>query len=99
MDCQTRAIGKAIRPLFAEPVTYLGASPDAAVYDPSYTEQPFGFVEIKCPYSARETTSYDAAQSSGFCCTVNSNTDIVLKEDHSYYSQIQGQMAIGDLPM
>jgi len=22
MDCQTRAIGKAIRPLFAEPVTY-----------------------------------------------------------------------------
>jgi len=78
--------------------SYLGASPDAAVYDPSNTEQPFGFVEIKCPYSARETTPYDAAQNSGFCCTVNSNGDIVLKENHSYYSQIQGQMAIGDRP-
>jgi len=77
---------------------YLGASPDAAVYDPSNDKQPFGFVEIKCPYSARDTTPYDAAQSSKFCCTVNSDGDIVLKEKHAYYSQVQGQMAIGDRP-
>ena len=28
----------------------LGASPDGAVYDPSSTLQPYGFLEIKCPY-------------------------------------------------
>ena len=29
---------------------FLGASPDGAVYDPSSTLQPYGFLEIKCPY-------------------------------------------------
>ena len=31
---------------------FLGASPDCAVFDPSNTLQPFGFLEVKCPYSA-----------------------------------------------
>ena len=62
--------------------------PDGAVYDPSNSEQPFGFVEIKCPYSARETTPYEAAQSSGFFCIVNSTGDIVLKDNHAYSSQV-----------
>ena len=31
---------------------FLGASPDGAVYDPSSTQYPFGFLEIKCPYTA-----------------------------------------------
>ena len=30
---------------------FLGAYPDGAVYDPSNTNEPFGFVEIKCPYA------------------------------------------------
>jgi len=29
---------------------FLGASPDGGVYDPS-CEQPYGFIEVKCPYS------------------------------------------------
>jgi len=31
MDCQTRAIEKAIRPLFAEPVTYVDCTTGIAV--------------------------------------------------------------------
>ena len=31
---------------------FLGASPDGAVYDLS-SDQPFGFLEVKCPYSYR----------------------------------------------
>jgi len=55
-------------------------------------------LEIKRPYSARETTLYEAAQSSGFCCTVNCIGDITLKENHAYYSHVQGQIAIGQWP-
>ena len=28
-----------------------GAIPDGSVYDPSEPEQPFGYLEVKCPYS------------------------------------------------
>jgi len=77
---------------------YLGASADVAVYNPSNHEQPFGFVKMKCPYLAREITLYEAAQSSGFCCAVDSTGDITLKENHAYYSQEQGQMANGEWP-
>jgi len=36
---------------------FLGASPDGAVYDPANTQYPFGFLEIKCPYTARNISS------------------------------------------
>jgi hypothetical protein len=36
---------------------------------------------------------------SGFCCRVDSTTGhVVLKENHAYFSQVQGQMAIGCQP-
>ena len=35
---------------------FLGASPDGAVYDPSSLNQPFGFLEIKCPYKHKNVT-------------------------------------------
>ena len=35
---------------------FLGASPDCSVYDPSSVSEPYGFVEIKCPYSHRGKT-------------------------------------------
>lgn len=34
---------------------FIGASPDGGVYDPS-ADQPYGFIEIKCPYSHRNHT-------------------------------------------
>ena len=41
----------------------------------------------------------DVCQLSGFCCTVDENTGgLMLKENHAYYAQIQGQMAIGTYP-
>ena len=78
---------------------FLGASPDGAVYDPSNSLQPFGFLEIKCPYTARDISPLEACMSSSFCCRVASITRCVqLKESHAYFSQVQGQIAIGCRP-
>ena len=40
-----------------------------------------------------------AACTADFCCLVNSLGNIQLKENHSYYAQIQGQMALGEHPL
>ena len=74
---------------------FLGASPDGAVYDPSNQDHPFGFVEVKCPYSARDKTPLEAAANPSFCCSSTSSS-LTLKRHHAYYAQIQGQMAIGE---
>ena len=76
---------------------YLGTSPDGAVYDPSNSQHPFGFVEVKCPYTARNILPSQACSDSSFCCTFDSQTaSIMLKKTHSYYCQVQGQMGIGE---
>lgn len=78
---------------------YLGASPDGSVYDPSNIEQPFGFLELKCPFTARDIDPTEACHNSGFCCTLDESTGcLVLKERHAYFAQVQGQMAIGCRP-
>ena len=82
--------------LISSSYPFLGASPDGAVFDPSNALQPFGFLEVKCPYSARMITPTDACAGSGFCCTLDQCTrQLQLKEKHAYYAQVQGQMAIG----
>ena len=86
--------GFLINPLYS----FLGASPDGAVHDPSDVDAPFGFVEIKCPYSVRNLTPIEASHTPGFCCVKNDLGDLELKEKHFYYAQIQGQMAIGKRP-
>ncbi len=77
--------------------SFLGASPDGAVYDPSNVNEPYGFLEIKCPYSCRNVTPMDACSNREFYCTV-SGGKMLLKETHSYYAQVQGQMGIGERP-
>lgn len=78
---------------------FLGASPDGAVYDPSNCQEPFGFLEIKCPYTARNISPKDACSDSGFSCIVDENTGcLLLKQNHAYFAQVQGQMAIGGRP-
>ena len=68
---------------------YLGASPDGAVYDPSIPEQPFGYLEIKCPFSARNIHPTEACCNTGFCCTLDTNTGcLVLKENHAVHGVI-----------
>lgn len=78
--------------------SFLGASPDAVVYDPD-TEDPFGLAEIKCPYSVRLITPAEACSHKDFCCTLETSTNagqhqLKLKRKHKYYSQVQGQMGI-----
>ena len=81
---------------------YLGASLDGAVYDPYNLDQPFGFLEIKCPYTACKVSPVEACTFPGFFCTTARKTDgkesVVLRTSHSYYAQVQGQMAIGGRP-
>lgn len=80
---------------------FLGASPDGAVYDPSNTEQPFGFLEIKCPYSARNVTPTEACTHHNFFCTLQTTegiSQLMLRPSHPYYCQVQGQMAVGGRP-
>ena len=79
---------------FIHPVyTYLGASPDGSVYDPS-TPNPYGFLEIKCSYKYQDMLPTQAASKSDFWCSLLGN-ELKLKENHVYYSQVQGQMAVG----
>ena len=86
--------------LICENHPFLGASPDGTVHDPSNLQQPFGFLELKCPYSQREHTPAEACLSPGFCCSLQTEADghqqLKLREKHPYYAQVQGQMAIGE---
>ena len=75
---------------------YLGATPDACVHDPSVQDEPFGFAEIKCSYKYQDTTPDDAALNSDFMLRKDVDGSLKLKRNHVYYSQIQGQMAIGE---
>ena len=77
--------------------SFLGASPDAAIYDPSEKE-PYGFAEIKRPYKHRSSSLSVACEDPNFCCRltmVDGKRQIEIKKEHLYYSQIQGQMAVG----
>ena len=89
--------GFIINPLYP----FLGASPDGAVYDPSSSDEPYGFLEIKCPYSQRNVTPIEACDSPGFCCCtkmIGGKPSISLRKEHPYFSQVQGQMGIGQRP-
>ena len=81
---------------------FLGASPDGAVFDPSAPQQPFGFLEVKCPYSCRNISPAEACATPGFYCKLESNPNgsqyLSLSRNHAYFAQVQGQMAIGNRP-
>ena len=82
----------------SEEYPFLGATPDGLIYDPS-SSQPFGFLEIKCPFSHRNVTPTAACDTSKFYCTLSGDgQQISLKRNHRYYAQVQGQMAIGGRP-
>ena len=78
---------------------WLAASPDGLIEDPSENdERRYGILEIKCPYSARKMTPEDACHEINhfYCTSINGHT--LLKQTHNYYYQIQGQLAITQLP-
>jgi len=83
---------------------FLAASPDRIVYDTS-AEVPWGLIEVKCPWSARNMAPTQAAASiNGFylekCLNAASmGTGLQLNtkkytQGWKYYMQMQGQMAL-----
>ena len=75
---------------------FLGASPDAVVYDPTFRDS-FGLAEVKCPYSSKHLTPSQACEKKDFCSElkeVDGNQLVQLKRNHKYFFQIQGQMAV-----
>lgn len=66
---------------------YLGASPDAKVYDPT-ENPPFGLAEVKCPTANSIAEASHVKFISG---------QAKLKRNHKYFWQVQGQLAITGL--
>ncbi|XDV26074.1 hypothetical protein PO909_029872 [Leuciscus waleckii] len=66
---------------------YLGASPDAKVYDPT-ANPPFGLAEVKCP-NVNSITEVKHVKFIG--------GQAKLKKNHKYFWQVQGQLAITGL--
>lgn len=79
--------------------SFLGASPDGSVHDPSDLQQPFGFLEVKCPYSVKGLSPSEACATKGFCCELDETTgQPKLNERDPYFAQVQGQMALVKCP-
>ena len=72
---------------------FLATSPDGAIYDAT-ASHPYEFLEIKCPFSQRHLSPVEACGSRGFCCEIEEDLP-KWHRTHPYYSQVQGQMAIG----
>lgn len=74
---------------------FLGATPDGKLCDNGKV----GILEIKCPYSARDLTISDAcAKIPDFFMQQDQNGTISLRENHSYYAQVQGQLMVTGCP-
>ena len=70
---------------------HLGASPDGIVVCPHCQDS--GILEIKCPFKYRKVPPEEAAREKDFFCELVENK-VTLKRNHSYYFQVQGQMAL-----
>ena len=66
---------------------YLGASPDALLSCQCHGR---GVLEIKCPLSVKDTPPTPAC----IPYLIDNGQVITLKENHAYYAQCQGQMAL-----
>lgn len=72
---------------------FLGATPDGKVCDTGES----GILEIKCPYSARDMTLQEASIGRDFHLTQDGDK-LVLKENHNYWFQVQGQLMLTGSP-
>ena len=79
--------------IFLHPLhKFLGATPDRLVTDQtSFSSN--GILEIKCSWKFKDCTIIDACQDSSFCCKLQSGIPR-LKNNHAYYYQVEGQLAI-----
>lgn len=98
---KSKLLGRAVKVrdcgLFIDPQrAWLAASPDGIVED-KQTGERLLCLEVKCPYKHRENTVRDAClQDSAFCLELCDEEDqeYRLKTKHSYYTQVQCQMAV-----
>ncbi|XP_075539903.1 uncharacterized protein LOC142574772 [Dermacentor variabilis] len=67
----------------------LAASPDRVVT----VDGEEGILEVKCPFSKQGQCIKEACKDKKLCCRLEDGM-AVLKTDHEYYIQIQGQLAI-----
>ncbi|XP_015216918.2 uncharacterized protein [Lepisosteus oculatus] len=94
---KSRALGREVSVrdcgLFIDPYrTWLAASPDGIVLD-SETGEELACLEVKCPYKHRDHTASQACQDPDFCLRQDGE-GYRLKTNHSYYTQVQCQMAV-----
>jgi hypothetical protein len=69
----------------------LGASPDGKICDNGSC----GILEIKCPFTARNSTISDSCDKiHDFALEKSDGGSISLKKNHLYYAQVQGQLMI-----
>ena len=85
---RTYSVGLIVSPNFP----HLGCSPDGYL-ECEHCDDKNGVLEIKCPYKWRFLTPYEAANDKSFFCELKDDK-VVLKRSHSYFYQVQGQMAI-----
>ena len=85
--------------LIVQPKLYwLGASPDGIVYD--YLSKPqVGLLEIKCPYSKRNSTLSSIIKDSSFYIGLANDGKPYLKRNHQlgYFTQIQVAMGLSGI--
>ena len=62
---------------------YLGTSPDGAVYDPSNSQHPFGFVEVKCPYTAKNILPSQACSVLAFAVPLTLKPALLCSRKHT----------------
>ena len=76
---------------------WLAATPDGIVHDPNSAEHPFGLVEIKNPFLAKDMDLDEASCNSSFCLELDRKTKTRrLKHRHDYYFQVQCQLYCTD---
>jgi hypothetical protein len=73
-------------------IFWLGASPDRKVIDLSEKE-PYGILEVKCPYSQRDRSLEEACKDQSFYMEKGEN-GMKLKRNSQYWYQVQGQLGI-----
>ena len=56
-------------------------------------DDPFGIIEIKCPYKNRSITPQTACNDNTFHLEIRDELPS-LKKNHKYYYQVQGQLGI-----
>ena len=74
---------------------YWGATPDAKITDTNATSL-FGIAEVKCTEEYKDIDPKDICYiSKEYCLSYDTDTGkITLNRDHSYYDQVQMQIAL-----